>query len=531
MKEEFSVLVGGKAGQGIKWAAETLGKFFTYSGLEVFVYHDYESVIRGGHNFSIVRISKEKVYAHLNKIDVIVAFDINTVKLHEKKLAKEGKIICDVSLKHEAEKLTKKKIIALPLNKFGKSANAAGIAACLLIRGFDTYELLKIIKDKRISENIVAVNEIEQILGKKETINSKHKLKINKKREFLNGSETIAEGLIAAGLQRYFAYPMTPSSIVLHYLAKQQKRFGLAIQPENEIAVANLALGSAYAGCKTAVGTSGGGFDLMHEALSLSGMAEIPFVVVMAQRAGPSTGVPTYSSQSDLMSVINAGHGEFPRFVVAPATIEDAFYWSSRAMNIAWQFQIPSIILVDKMITESDQSVELDRKKTKNMKFNIAFPGSISKAVKVSSNEHDEQGFTTENPEIIKKMQEKRMKKRENLIKFLHQEKRVRFLGELNSKNIVFCWSSTLGALVEAKKMTSKKFEIVAPIILEPFPKGEIRKAVSNAKKIICIEANATGQLASLLKQKLCIDPIKILKYDARPFDPLELARKLEEVL
>ena len=177
----------------------------------------------------------------------------------------------------------------------------------------------------------------------------------------ITGNQAISLGLIKAGLGAYVAYPMTPSSSVLDFMARYAKDFGLkVVHPESEIAVMLMAQGFAYAGVKAAVGTSGGGFCLMTEGLSLAGMAEMPVVVVMAQRTGPSTGLPTYTAQGDLHFVLNAGQGEFPRFIVAPGDAEEAYYWAGVALNLAWKFQVPSFILTDKIVSESQYSFDIE---------------------------------------------------------------------------------------------------------------------------------------------------------------------------
>jgi 2-oxoglutarate ferredoxin oxidoreductase subunit alpha len=368
-------------------------------------------------------------------------------------------------------------------------------------------------------------------------------------KRLLTGNEVIALGAVKAGLKFYIAYPMTPATSILHFFMNHNNDFGLrVVQPENEIAVINMALGAAYAGTRTMIGTSGGGFALMQEAFSLSGMSETPLVVVESQRAAPSTGVPTYTAQADLRFVLHAGHGEFPRIVIAPSDIEEAFYKAGEALNLAWKFQVPVIILVDKTLSESAMNVELiedrvtyEREKIaeqtenyKRYKFTddgispLSFPGGEN-VVKSSSYEHDEFGITTEEPEEIKRMQEKRFLKTKAIIEDLKKRKTAELYG--NSKDLVVTWGSSKGGVLDAVDMMKREISILNVIYLEPFPTWEVLPIIKKARRVVCVEGNFTGQLAGLIREKTGFEvKEKILKYDSRPFDPIELKKSLEKV-
>jgi 2-oxoglutarate ferredoxin oxidoreductase subunit alpha len=310
-----------------------------------------------------------------------------------------------------------------------------------------------------------------------------------------------------------------------------------------------MALGSAYAGARTMVGTSGGGFALMTEALSLAGQSEIPMVIAECQRAGPSTGVPTYTMQADLNFVINAGHGEFLRVVLAPGDAEEAFYTAGLALNLAWKYQIPTFVLSDKHVSESIFSFEfdLDRVKPENGLLwdgqgeykryldtesgisPLAFPGNPDAIVKVTSYEHDENGITTEEPGQIARMQKKRLRKRKALADELNKYDTVNIYGNPESKTALLCWGSTKGACIEVAEMLDLK--VVKPLMLEPLPVEPLKKALSGVEKIIDVEVNATGQLAKLVAgQGFCIDDM-ILRLDARPFTVDDLLGNVKEVL
>jgi len=355
---------------------------------------------------------------------------------------------------------------------------------------------------------------------------------------------------VQAGLNMYIAYPMTPASAILHYLAENEDDLGVVtIHPESEIGVALMALGAAYTGAKTMVGTSGGGFALMTEALSLSGQGEFPIVFVMVQRPGPSTGVPTYTMQGDLSFVINSGHGEFLKVVLAPGNAEEAFYLTGLAMNLAWKFQIPCFVLSDKHLSESIFSFEADLDKvkpedpllwdgqgeykryldTQNGISPLAFPGNSTAIIKVTSYEHDEYGITTEESEQITRMQQKRLRKKKTIENELSKHEQVKVYGNLESKTVLLCWGSTKGACVEVAEELGLK--VVQPLVLEPLPINSLKKVLSDADKIIDVEVNATGQLAKLLSAHGIFIDDMILRFDARPFTVDVLLDKVKEVL
>ena len=547
MDKEVAVLIGGESGQGIDFAGRILGEFFNEQGLYCFSSREYESVIKGGHTYSIVRASEKEVLCSKIKLDYIIALNEDCLR-HLKNLKTNGKIICDKGLKIEKSRgIT---AIRIPFDeiveKFGKIfLNSACISAMLCVSNYDMNEFMKLIKKEK-EQNQKVVNFIFNYIKKNYSkIIERKKEKSVRKGEMLSGNEAIALGMKTAGLERYYAYPMTPATTILHYLAKKQREFNmLALQLENEISVINCALGSAYAGKKTAVGTSGGGFDLMHEALSLAGMAEIPILVINVQRGGPSTGIPTHTSQADLLSVVYSSHGEFPRIVLAPSTTEEAYEKSAEALNLAWKFQIPVILLSDKSLSEESKTTSL--KKIENLKINfekgskkymfskngispLIIPGTDT-IVKSNSYEHDEEGYTTEDPEMAAKMQEKRAKKREYLIEEMKKLETVKKYG--NSDNIIISWGFSASELREAVKNVRKPVKIIQPIYIEPFPVWEIENELKKAKKVIIVEKNHDAQLAKIIRENTGFSiENKILKYDGTVFDPDELAEKINGML
>jgi 2-oxoglutarate ferredoxin oxidoreductase subunit alpha len=545
MLKDFSILVGGEAGQGSRAAARILAEIFNFLGYDVYVYEDYQSLIRGGHNFSEIRVSENDLQSRKEKIDFLLALDQKTIDLHQKNLTKNGILIFN------RNKTFFKNGIGIPAEKIVKElagkpimANTALISAFSKIIGLDWEALEKILK-KEIKHEI----DLNLKIGKKAFDEAKTLLKVRKLKKkprlLLTGNEATALGMAKAGLKFYFAYPMTPATSIMNYLAKREDLGVKVIQPENEISVVNMALGTAFAGKRAAVGTSGGGFALMVEALSLAAQSETPILIVESQRAGPSTGMPTYNLQGDLLFVLSAGHGDIPRFVIAPGDAEQCLFYSALGLNLAWKYQTPVILLLDKDVSENTFSVnekiftkieeeepilwnkkeEYKRYKiTKNGISPLAFPGEKKTVVKSTSYEHDEFGITVESEEAVK-TQEKRLRKYETMKKEVEKLPTVKVYGKKNSKIALISFGISKGAAKEVAE--NLKIKLVQPIIIEPFPKKQIEKALNGVKKIFSVELNSTGQMAKVLNQNEITVEGKILKYDGRPF----LAKEIEEKL
>ena len=369
---------------------------------------------------------------------------------------------------------------------------------------------------------------------------------------FISGAEAVSLGAVKAGMKVYIAYPMTPSTGILSFMGTNQDQLGIVvIHPENEIGVANMALGVGYAGARCMVGTAGGGFALMQETFSMAGQSEIPAVFVVGQRPAPAVGVPTYTAQADLRFVLHAGHGEFPRIVVAPGDPEESFVKAGEVMNLAWKYQVPAIILMDKHLIESYVSIAIDERKVvvepssvaeswegefKRYKFTdsgvspMVFPGTPGAVVKVSSYEHDEYGHAIETPDGITNMLQKRLRKMDGIIEDLKKRETVKIHGDPKAEKLVVAWGSTKGAVLEAMQLIDKPLKLLQVMYLSPFPDWEVAKHLKLARDIVCVEVNLTGQLRSLIKEQTGHYIKKaILKNDGRPFDPVGLAGKLRE--
>ncbi len=549
--EVFTFLVGGKAGEGVKKAGSVAAHIFSSLGRHVFQMDDYMSLIRGGHNFSIVSTAPRWISSHYMKANLVVNFDKRSFETHLDDRAEDGIMVYNsdeqkleagigIPLSSEAEKYPMKRLM------FGVGA----VAILSATIGFEKEQMNQIIKDeypRGIEDNISFANTIYEIVypdcGKKFNLE-----KGDKKRPIITGNEAISLGAISGGLDVYYGYPMTPASTILHTLAREAENFGLAVvHAESEIAVINMAIGSAFTGAKAMVGTSGGGFALMVEGFSLAGMTEAPVLVILSQRPGPATGVPTYTEQADLAFVLTAGHGDFLRIVASPRTVREAYYLTAEMLELVSKFQTPGILLTEKHLSECSMTVEIDLKKSnwaesKMHKDGIykryldtddgispmLFPPS-NQVIKWNSYEHDEFGITTENAEKISLMHDKRNKKLKPLIEYLKKLETVKIVRGENTFNI-FTYGSTYMSVLEALKYGNLSPTIIAPIYLSPFPIWELEE-FKNQDNLV-IEQSSTGQFAKLLSEKAGLNIRETIKqYDGRPFDPVDLSQKIEEVL
>ncbi len=545
---DFSVLFGGKAGDGIRQLGVLWAKLLNRRGLKTFLYDDYPSLIRGGHNFSIVRAAEFPISAHRDQVNVIVALNEDTIRQHQQRLSENGVVLCDQETP-EAQKAPSAQItvpwaqIVKELSAPKIMKNTAALASLARFCQIPWEELAQTLRELPKTELNLSVAQKSYELSEKGHFDFPSK---EEKQYFFFGNETIALGAAAAGLKVFLAYPMTPASSILHYLAAHRERLGLnVIHPENEIAAVLAAIGAAYAGSPAMTATSGGGFALMVEALSLAGQAEIPLVIVECQRPGPSTGVPTYTMQGDLEFVLTAGHGEFPRVVLAPGDAQEAFELTAEALRLAWRYQTPVLVLSDKHLSESLFSQNLPQQFARveykawsggqtyaRYAFSedgvspLAFPGRKDAVVKATSYEHDPFGITTEEATQIAQMQEKRLRKEKGLKR--ETEKMVGVFNR-NASVALLCFGSTKGAAVEIAERLDLR--LIRPLVLRPFPTQTLKKALEGVDRIIVCETNATGQLARLLSSHGFRVDQKILKYDGRPFSVDELYERVKELL
>ncbi|MEN3008378.1 2-oxoacid:acceptor oxidoreductase subunit alpha [Pseudothermotoga sp.] len=555
-KKEVSVVLSGAAGQGIQTVEEILTKVVKDSDLYVFATKEYMSRVRGGNNSTTLRISCEPVHANIDRIDLLVVLNENaidrlrwrmndsTIVLGEEKFVRNepNHVIIDFS-----------KIAESFGNRIYANSVATGVLAGIM--NLNVEALKKNIEEhfSTRSKEIIGANVSAALKGYEIGRSLNLKLELTrceevKHKRLLSGSKAVALGAVAAGCNFVSSYPMSPSTVVFTELAKMAKSHGILVeQAEDEIAAANMVIAAWYAGARGLVTTSGGGFALMCEAISLAGMIETPIVVHLGQRPGPATGLPTRTEQADLNLVLYAGHGEFPRVVYAPGSIEEAYELTARAFNVADKFQIPVFILTDQYLLDSyylvDQlpevSIERHIVKTNQnyRRYEITedgisprgIPGYGDGLVRVDSDEHDEFGHITESASVRKMMVEKRLKKFKRIVE---ESLTPKFFGSENYEALLVSWGSTFLIVREAlrslgnDKIAHLHFPQVYPV--PPTAKRFFEKA----KKIIFIEQNATGQFADLIKQTFCMDtPNRILKYDGFPYSVEQVLRAVREKL
>jgi 2-oxoglutarate ferredoxin oxidoreductase subunit alpha len=548
--KDVSVLIGGKAGDGINSAGALVAQLLNHMGYNIYLYFDYPSLIRGGHNFAIIRGSEQRIGTCWKTLDFMLALNRETVEQHRDKCSRDTAIIFNADLVKSAGQ-------GIPVNAvlagehapaiMGNSAIIGGFAKAAGIEWDVVEAVFKVHIPKGVDLNLKVAKRAYDQTEKVHPISKGTK----PPSPLLTGNEAIGVGMVKGGLKAYVSYPMTPSSSLLHFLAEQQEKFGITVvHPENEIAVILMALGFAYAGKRSAVGTSGGGFCLMTEGLSLAGMAELPLVLVVSQRTGPSTGLPTYTGQSDLQFIIHAGQGEYPRLIVAPGDAQEALFWSEIAMNVAWKFQIPAFILTDKTLSEGTYS--LDPAEISDVKSGdspgwlgtvpylryadvpsgispLAFPGMKDAVIKVNSYAHDEAGISTEAADLVVQMTKKRLRKWEGLTEEMQGYPGVTISGTPEASTALLCWGSTKGVCNEIASLLGLR--VIQLVILSPFPVVKVKNAIAGVTRLIAVEENTTAQLATLAGQYGIVPDERILRYDGRPFSPDDLLVKIKEMI
>ncbi len=569
MREEINLIITGEAGQGLQTIGNALGKLFQRTGYHLFTDQDYMSRVRGGNNFYRLRVASRPVYAPRERADLVVCLDRESVERQAGKAAGGGLVVLDQkTFQLEARG---PEYFDVPLHdlaeRHGGSALymnsvASGLVAGLLRMDFDPVE--RIIRasfagkpDEVVDKNVNSARAGYDH-GRGHFRDDRFALPPGKPRETLlfNGSEAIGLGAIAAGCKFYSAYPMTPSTGVLNFLAHNMQAYGILVeQAEDELAAVNMALGASFAGARAMTGTSGGGFALMTEGLSLAAMTETPIVIMDSQRPAPATGFPTRTEQADLDLVLHAGHGEFARAIFAPGTPEEAFHLTRRAFNLAEKYQVPVIILNDQHLADCTRDLpglDLEREPVERhllprgakaggyQRYALtpdgvsprAVPSWLETPIWADSDEHTEEGHITEDGALRVRMVEKRLNLK---MAGLAREVVPPTVSNADGADLVLVgFGSNYGVLRETAEASpgGKKVGFVHLSQVWPFPAAEVIAALQNARKFLVVENNATGQLARLLQRETGLSPNgRILQYDGRPFTLEGLARKIESEL
>ncbi|MDI6900313.1 MAG: 2-oxoacid:acceptor oxidoreductase subunit alpha [Anaerosomatales bacterium] len=584
---ELRVRIGGEAGFGIKAAGQTLARVFASTGLWTFDLTEYPSLIRGGHNNYLLRVGPERLYSHAEGVDVLVALNRETVDLHLDELVDGAAVIFDPDETSTDGWLPSNRIrpVPVPLTKYAREAggkimrNTVALGAVLALVHFPLEPLIESLrrqfahKSPEVAEqNAAAATVGYQYVARMapDFFLTIEPVEDAAPRVLVDGNEAVALGAAAAGIGFYAAYPMTPATSILHFMAGHGRDMGIVVKhTEDELAAINMVCGAAFTGARAMCATSGGGFALMNEGFGQAGVSESAIVVNVATRPGPATGMPTWTEQSDLLHVIHAAQGEFPRVVLAPGDRTQAFELAWQAFNLADRLQTPVVILTDSYLAENRaavppfdlDAVTIDRGKLvaegdiadhadalhedgRYLRYRVtddgvsirALPGVTGAQQVVNSYEHDEYGYGQRGEIAAERVaqNEKRMRKLD-LARTLVPGP-VRFGAEPAEADVaVLCWGSTVGPLREAVAQLAEEGVGVAAmqvVTVWPFPAEEVCGFMGAASRTMVVEGNLTGQLERLIREHCLRAPDRSLhRYDGRPFSPERIVAGIKEVL
>ena len=620
-------MAGGPQGSGVDTAANIFGKACGYGGLYVFGRREYHSNIKGLHSYFHLRVSPKKVMANVNDVDLLAAFDAETVVRHLNEVTSKGGVIVDTKdmntkvldvptfppeFREEIQKFMKNKeigptlsdwlnnakqrnvkVFPVPymnlLNQIGEQLgierisritrmiNVLTIGVSFALLRYDRDLAEKAVKTtfaekgKIADMNVLALNTAYDYAEKNFKDDFNHKLKkvdVTEERLFISGNQAVAMGKVLGGCRVQTYYPITPAADESEYLEAHQilktssgeDEAIVVIQTEDELAAVNSASGAALAGARAATATSGPGFSLMVEGLSWAGNNEVPLVITYYQRGAPATGLPTRHAQGDLRFAIHAGHGEFPRIILASGDIQECFYDAAKVFNLAEKYQMPVIHLLDKAMANCSQTyplfdygkfkidrgeilTEKDLEGKEYKRFQFTETGVSPRVMLGTKNglhwytgdEHNEIGHISEEPFNRRRMVEKRMKKLKLVQKEVPVEDKFNFYGNEDSENIVLSWGSPKGAIIESLNMLRQdgfKVGFMQLRLIHPLPTEEVKKALEGKKRIIDVENNFLGQLGSVVKEATGIAPnYHVLKYTGRPMTTTEVYEALKSIL
>ncbi|GAB6060901.1 2-oxoacid:acceptor oxidoreductase subunit alpha [Desulfonatronum parangueonense] len=569
MRPSKNILIGGEAGQGLVTVGTLLAKALARTGYEIFVTQSYQSRIRGGHNTLSLRTGTGSLKAPANEVDILVALNEETVNLHAAELAEKSLIMVDAE--HSEGKFDSKvpdqsRILRVPFadlapKKIFTNVVALGVLATVL--GLPKDVLANLLQETFAHKQQEVADTNDEVLtaatdwAVEQDITFLRLPEAGKqtKRMVLDGNHAVALGALAAGIRFCAFYPMTPATGVAMNLIAAAKDFGLVVeQAEDEIAAINMAIGASYAGAPSLVPTSGGGFALMTEGISLAGMTETPVVIVLGQRPGPATGLPTRTEQADLNLALYAGHGEFPRAILTPGNVEECFRLTHAAVDMAEEFQSPVIVMTDQYLADTMQAIppfdlemlneptrpgRPDEKQESYKRYAFTenglsprlLPGTGEHLVVLDSDEHTEDGHITEDLNIRVRMVDKRLSKGR---KIREATLAPTYIGDEQSDILLICWGSTLGPAEEAAEVLRNGGKNVGVLHFRqvwPLRPDQFLDRMEKAKETICIEGNATGQFALLLQRETQYSLSRtILRYDGLPFTAADIIKELENV-
>lgn len=581
MAREFTIGIGGAAGDGLDKSGDTLAKGVSRLGLYVYAYNSYQSIIRGGHIWLRVRIGEHKVYSHGDHLNLLIALNQDAIERHAREVGPGGAVLYNSDRFTCERTLLSDGVVGLPLpvaqitKPFGRllpiMQNTVALGATTFLAQFDFDCTAGVVADTFAHKGQAVIDQNVKILRAGFDYARENFVPLVKdawsfsriRRPFVTGNELFALGGVAAGCKFYSAYPMTPASSVLHWMASHGEKCGVVVkQCEDELAVVNMAIGAGHAGVRAMCATSGGGFALMTEAIGMAGMIEAPVVVIEVQRGGPSTGIPTKTEQGDLNQVFGASQGDFPRVIIAPTETADCFWSAVEAHNLAEKYQLPVMIISDLLVSEHPETIEHDAlrhdvpiergeivtewpkgngrfKRYANTPSGVSprvLPGTENTEYVAATDEHDEEGilisdmFTS--PPVRRKGMERRMKKMDLAARDL---KPPVLEGSAEAPVTLIGWGSSKGVIREARALLKEEGIEANQLQIKyvhPFHTKEVKAALAKSKLLIGVEGNYSGQFARFLRAETGISVHdSILRYDGEPFEPRLIASEVKRIM
>lgn len=564
-RDDISIVLCGEAGQGIQTVEQLLTRTLKFAGYNVFSTKEFMSRIRGGSNSTSIRVSSKKVLAPIDRADILIPLSRGAVEHVNKRISPETIILGEKEI--FGDEYHGDRAIDVPFSRIASEvggriySNTVAVGMLSGLFGIGPEILDDYLKDRFsdkgadvIQKNIEAAKRGYEVSNDLLS-NRKIEIQIQKGPEIaddllVSGTDAVALGAIAGGCDFLSFYPMSPSTGVSVFLAQHSEEFGIVVeQVQDEISAINMAIGAWYAGARGMVSTSGGGFALMGEGLSLAGIMETPVVVHLGQRPGPATGLPTRTEQGDLFFALHCGHGDFPRIILTPGTMEDAFYLTQRAFYLADKYQVLVIILTDQYMLDSyynipsldPSGIEIEKhivetnREYKRYEFTEdgvsprGVPGFGDGLVCADSDEHDAEGHITEDFGVRVKMVDKRLRKLDSIIEEVTPPE---LTGAPDYRTLIIGWGSTYGAIREAVEHLGRD-DVAFLYFGQAYPLHPDTAAyLEKAERLVIVENNATSQFGQLIKLHTGFEmDDKILKYNGLPFSVEEIEENLGSIL
>ena len=581
MSREVTIGIGGAAGDGLDKSGDSLAKTASRLGLHLYAYNSYQSVIRGGHIWLRVRMGEQKLNSHGDHLNALIALNQDSIERHAPEVNPGGAVLFNSDKLHCDAQLLADQVLPVPIpvgklsRPLGKlqpvMQNTVALGALLFLIGLE-FETLAEVLDDTFQHKGAAVVELNVKLARVGYDYARERFVplgytwnfSRLRRPFITGNEALALGAATAGCKFYSAYPMTPASSILHWMAAHADRCGILVkQCEDELAVVNMAVGAGYAGVRAMCATSGGGFALMTEGIGMAGMIEAPVVIVEVQRGGPSTGIPTKTEQADLNQVFGASQGDYPRVIIAPTNTTDCFHTAVEAFNLAEKYQLPVIIISDLLLSEHPETIEPDAMRSdvpiergalvtdwpaengkyKRFALNVpegvaprALPGTDNTVHVAGTDDHDEEGILISdeftNAPLRRKVMERRMKKMEAVARDLPTPK---LEGPADADVVLITWGSSEGVVRDAIPLLAEagiRASHLSIKYIHPFHSREVLEILQPARCAVVVEVSFTGQFARHLRAETGYGVRDVVRrYDGEPFEPLFVVREVQRIL